>query len=90
MEDLGKKLEKLIKFKDLIKLLMGFMDSIKDLIEEKSSLESLERLHQDWVINTPWELHEKNSQSSFYITYIFSEHLSLEYCCISLSKKILI
>jgi hypothetical protein len=44
LEDLGKKLEKLIKFKDLIKLLMGFMDSIKDLIEEKSSLE---RLHQD-------------------------------------------
>jgi hypothetical protein len=47
LEDLGKKLEKLIKFKGLIKLLMGFMDSIKDLIEEKSSLESLERLHQD-------------------------------------------
>jgi hypothetical protein len=47
LEDLGKKLEKLIKFKDLIKFLMGFMDSIKDLIEEKSSLESLERLHQD-------------------------------------------
>jgi hypothetical protein len=44
LEDLGKKLEKLIKFKDLIKLLMGLMDSIKDLIEEKSSLE---RLHQD-------------------------------------------
>jgi hypothetical protein len=47
LEDLGKKLEKLIKFKDLIKLLMSFMDSIKDLIEEKSSLESLKTLHQD-------------------------------------------
>jgi hypothetical protein len=33
------KLKELIKFKDIIKLLMGFMDSIKDLIEE-TSLES--------------------------------------------------
>jgi hypothetical protein len=29
------KLEELIKFKDLIKLLIDFMDSIKDFIEEK-------------------------------------------------------
>jgi hypothetical protein len=34
------KLEELIKFKDLIKIQMGFVDSIKDLIEEKSSLEA--------------------------------------------------
>jgi hypothetical protein len=33
------KLKELIKFKDIIKLLMSFMDSIKDLIEE-TSLES--------------------------------------------------
>jgi hypothetical protein len=37
---LGKKIKELIKFKDLIKLLMGFVDSIKDSIEEKSSLEA--------------------------------------------------
>jgi hypothetical protein len=35
---LGKNLKELIKFKDVIKLLIGFMDLIKDLIEEKSSL----------------------------------------------------
>jgi hypothetical protein len=33
------KLKEWFKFKDLIKLLMIFMDSIKDLIEEKSSLQ---------------------------------------------------
>jgi hypothetical protein len=31
---------------------------------------------------------KKDSQSSFYITYIFSEHFSLEYSCIfSLEKN---
>jgi hypothetical protein len=37
---LGLKLEELIKFKDLIKFSIGFEDSIKDSIEEKSSLEA--------------------------------------------------
>jgi hypothetical protein len=31
----GKKFEEVIKFKDLIKFLIGFVNSIKDLIEEK-------------------------------------------------------
>jgi hypothetical protein len=35
---LSKNLKELIKFKDVIKLLIGFMDLIKDSIEEKSSL----------------------------------------------------
>jgi hypothetical protein len=33
-------LEELIKLKDLIKLIMGWEDSIKDSIEEKSSLKA--------------------------------------------------
>jgi hypothetical protein len=33
-------LEELIKFKDLIKILIGLIDLIKDLIEEKLSLEA--------------------------------------------------
>jgi hypothetical protein len=81
-------LEKLIKFKDLIKLLMGFMDSIKDLIEEKSSLE---RLHQDWVINTPWELHEKKfTIFILYYIYIFRASLSRILLYFLSLKKILI
>ena len=39
-KSIGEKIEELIKFKDSIKLLMGFVDSIKDSIEEKSSLEA--------------------------------------------------
>jgi hypothetical protein len=53
---------------------MGFMDSIKDLIEEKSSLE---RLHQDWVINTPWELHEKKIHNLHSILHIYFQSISL-------------
>jgi hypothetical protein len=33
-------LKELIKFKDLIKILIGLIDLIKDLIEEKLSLEA--------------------------------------------------
>ena len=33
-------MEELIKFKDLIKILIGLIDLIKDLIEEKLSLEA--------------------------------------------------
>ena len=35
-----------------------------------------------WVINTPWDIQNKNLQSSFSTTYIFSEYLFLEYYCI--------
>jgi hypothetical protein len=70
---------------------MGFMDSIKDLIEEKSSLESLERLHQDWVINTPWELHEKKfTIFILYYIYIFRASLSRILLYFLSLKKILI
>jgi hypothetical protein len=39
-KSIGKKIEELIKFKDLIKLLIGFVDLIKYSIEEKSSWEA--------------------------------------------------
>ena len=35
----GKKIKELIKFKNLVKLLMGFVNSITDSVEEKLSLE---------------------------------------------------
>ena len=38
-------MKELIKFKNLIKLLMGFVDSIKDSIEDKIKFEGLIRIN---------------------------------------------
>lgn len=44
-------MEELNKFKNLIKSLMVFVDSIKDSNEEKSSLEAKFRsIRKDWMI----------------------------------------
>lgn len=50
-KSIGWKLKELVKFKDLAKLLMGFMDLIKDSIEESSSLKAQFRsIRKDWKI----------------------------------------
>ena len=79
-----------------IKVLHGptiFLSNINiDLRNIYTSLNAIRvKLHLDphfsqkkdsWAINTPRDLKKVGSQSSFFIAYIFSEYLSLEYFCI--------